>query len=90
MVFGLSAELGSVNTVDGKTMVTAPASLGGGPEATLTPDAAIVLVGIQEGSPDYARALPLVVDYVSSVAVDGAGQHYVIAEPAVPLRPRAT
>ncbi len=90
VVFGFSAEIGSVTTVDGKSVVTAPASLGGGPGATLTPDAAIVLVGVQEGSPDYARAIPLLVDYVSSVAVDGAGQHYVIAEPAVPLRPKTT
>lgn len=88
VVFAFSQEIGTPTTVAGETVVLPPRSLEGGPGSTIAADAPIVLIGIQEGSADYGQAIPLLVKYVSSVAMDGTGQHYVIGEPVRPLRPK--
>jgi hypothetical protein len=59
-----------------------------GPGATTGTDSPLVLVDVQPGSPGFGAAVPLLVEYLDDVAADGTGQHYLLAEPALPLRPK--
>ena len=90
LVFALSDEIGAREIQGAEAATAPPPSLSGGPASTITTDSAIVLLGIEEGSPDYARPIPLLVEYVSDASAEGVGQHLIIAEPAVPLRPKTT
>lgn len=93
ITFGFSGEIGVPKQNPGPEELMAadpPPSLVLSPDATTATSSPVVLIGIHEGAADEGRAIPLLVEYLSGVAADGTGQHYLLAEPAYPLLPETT
>jgi hypothetical protein len=89
ILFGFSAEIGSREVVGGEVVVTPPPSLQVTIADTVATSSPAVLICIDEGSPDYKKPVPLILEYLSEKA-EGRTQHTLIVEPAFPLRPKTT
>lgn len=90
IAFGFSTEIGAREMVGGELVVTPPQSLQIGPADTVGPASPALLVDVDEDSPGFGQPVPLFLEYVSDRTPEGAGQHYLMAEPAWPLRPKTT
>jgi len=93
IAFGFSAEIGVPKQnppPEEELIADPPPSLVLDPGATVAATTPVVLIGIGEGSPDEGRAIPLLIEYLSAEAPDGTGEHYLLAQPAYPLRPKTS
>lgn len=88
LAFGFSRELGRLDTSQEPPLMVPPESLTVDAQVTVTAESPVLLVGVDRASPDFGRAVPLLLEYLSDVEEPGPGRHLLLAEPAFALRPK--